>query len=295
MLRCVSVLESCCALLFVIGTCVFPVSSYAQQFQRLEGTDYFLVLFPDASVALGLDVDGDIQFVSETEVLEQLKKQVVTDKKIVQRLNALLRGKSIKIPNSKLFKTLKKLAQGARDGLSGKEKRKVLATRRRLSERRVINLRAIEQIEAFFRDKTLPPIDTFRNTFLYTYTDQGVEKWVFGVYVGFNLPKEYEDASSALVCAAYSGDSSEPHRGDQMPFESEETITNDPCVDATLFGDVSCPGAYGKGVLGSVLSSSNGTGSGPSATIQQSVVAKSGSNFHQFRYKLGKTKCKLRK
>lgn len=280
--------------IYTLLICLLPALSVAQQYQRVDGTDYFLVLFPDASVALGKIVGTDIQLVSEEDVLDALQKSVVTDKEIIQGLNKVIIGKPVQVPKSKFFKPLKKIVKGARDGLSGKELAKVLATRKRLSDRRKINQRAIDQIKVFFQDKVLPPIDTFRDTFTYTYTDQGVQKWIFGVYVGFTLPKKYEKATSAIVCASFSGNTSDPHRGAQVPLESEETITNDPCARATLFGDVSCPGAYGKGILGSVLSSSSGVGSEPSTTAVQAVLASSGSNIHQFRYKTKKVKCILK-
>lgn len=280
-------------LVILITFFALPSTSLAQQFQRVEGTNYFLVLFPNGDTSLGLKVDGEIQLVDEEEALSTLKKRVVTDKKLTKAFNALLRGKAIKVPNSKIFKTVRKLAKDSRDGLSGAKLRKVLATKNRVSNRQKINQRAINQIKKFFEEKVLPPIDTFRDSFTYTYTEGSTQKWIYAVYVGFTLPHKYRKTTSAAICASFSGDPEEPHLGAELPLESEETITNDPCKGATLFGDVSCVGFLGEGILAKVLSSTSGTGSGPTDTQVQSVLANAGSNLHQFRYKKGKTKCVL--
>ncbi len=279
-------------LLLILAIALFPFAANSQQFQRVEGTNYFLVQFPNGDVALGQKVDGEIVLVSEEDALAALKKRVVADKKMIKGFQKVLVGQPVKVPKSKFFKPLKKIIKGARDGISGAERQRVLATRRRLSNRRKINQRAINQIKKFFMDKVLPPIDTFRDTFLYTYADaNNNQKWVYGVYVGFMLPRKYRKTTSALVCASFSGDPDEPHRGALMPLESEETITNDPCDRAVLFGGVNCPGVLGEGILASVLSSSSGFGSGPSSSIIQAVLASAGSNTHQFRYKTKKVKC----
>jgi hypothetical protein len=282
-------------LLLFLAIAVFPCSATAQQYQRVEGTGYFLVQFPNGDVALGQKINGEIALVSEEDALATLKKRVVADKKMIKGFQKVLRGKPVKVPKGKFFKPLKKIVKGARDGISGAERARVLATRRRLKNRRKINQRAINQIKQFFIDKLLPPIDTFRDTFLHRYTDgSGIERWVYGVYVGFKLPRKYKNASAAIVCASFSGDPDEPHRGAQMPFESQETITNDPCDRAVLFGGVNCPGILGQGILASVLSASNGYGNGPSPSVVQAVLANAGSNTHQFRYKTRKVKCLLK-
>ncbi|MCB0337345.1 MAG: hypothetical protein KDD62_13605 [Bdellovibrionales bacterium] len=285
-------LKALCLMLAILLS--IPLQVSAQQFQRVDGTDYFLVLFPDATVSLGLKVNGEIQLVDEQDAIATLKKRIVTDKKLISSLNSVIRGRPVKVPNSKFFKPIKKVLKDARDGLSGPELQRTLNTRQRLANRRKLYIRAINTIQTFFRDKILPEIDTFRDSFLYNYTDQGVQKYVFGYYIGFRLPKKYEKASYANVCASFSGNASDPHIGAQMPLESEETITNDPCDRAVIFGDVNCPGALGTGILGYTIASSTGTGSGPSSTQIESLLAKLGDNTHQFRFKTRKVKCILK-